>query len=409
MDVFIARQPIFDSKDQVQGYELLYRKNSQNSFDLNTTGDLATSMLLMNSYYTFGINRLSEGKKVYINFDKNLIEADIPTVLNKDLVVIEISANEPIFPSYKDKIKSLKNEGFTIAIDNYAENTFGDSITDICDIIKVDFLSNTKKEITKIVKKWKNTNKMLIAEKVETHEIFDWANSIGFDLFQGYYFSKPKIIKGQGLLTSNTSYIHIMEELTKQDPDYSTIAKIIESDTILTYRILKLVNANFVSYNKISSVKQALVTLGLKDFEKWVALAMIQDLSKNKPPELLKLAMLRGKFLELLIAKSMPNQLESEGMLIGVLSILDALTNRNMEDILIELPLSEGIKKPLLLLESPYTHFYKVILNIEKGNYGLAFDYLNKANLYVENLMELYYTSIEWAADMYAVLNENNL
>lgn len=407
MEVFIGRQPIFNEKDDVLGYELFYRKDYENAFDLSITGNVATSIVLMNSYYTFGIERLSEGKKVYINFDKNLIESEIPTVLNKDIVVVEIPSDEVVSKHFVEKIKKLKEAGFTIALDNYIEGSHGDKLMVYCDMIKVDILSNSKETILRIVNKWKHTNKTLVAEKVESQVLFDWAKSIGFDLFQGYYFCKPKIIKGKSLLTSNMSYLRIMEEIIKSEPDYTTIASIIESDVVLTYRILKLVNANFVSYNKISSVKQALVTIGLTDFEKWVSLAMVQDLSKNKPPEVLKLAMLRGKFLELIIKQTLPNYTGSEGMLIGLLSVLDALTNQTMIDVLNDLPLTTQIKNTLLLEESPYTFYYQIILHIEKGNYGVAFSLLTSADIYVENLMEIYYASIDWASEMYSLINED--
>lgn len=406
MEVFVARQPILDTNNQIVGYELLYRKSVENAFDFRISGNKATSILLLNSYYTFGIDRLSDGKKVFVNFEADLIEAGIPKILNNDVVVVELSSALLKVKRIYPYIKELKELGYTLAIDHYSGDIEHKEILEYIDVIKVDFLKNNKDEILKIASEWQHVGKTLLAEKVETQEGYEWAKSIGFLMFQGYYFAKPKIFQGNSLLTSKVSYLRILKELSEPEPNYDLITNIVESDAIMTYRLLKLVNANFAINNKISSLKQALVTLGLGDLGKWISLAMIQDLSKNRPPILLKLALIRGKFLEQLLDECISSSNGSEGMLIGLLSVLDVLADQTMEDALKVLPLDKSIKKTLLMEDSLYLEYYKVILNIEKGNYGLAFSILGTLGMHVENLMDYYYKSIDWSVKMYKLLNE---
>lgn len=405
MNVFVARQPVFNVDNEVISYELLYRKDEINSFNRDISGNMATSVVLLNSYYTFGINKLSEGKHIIINFEKEHILNDIPKLLNSEIVTLEVPVPLQNDKTYIRQLESLKQEGYKIAMELNQSSLEYKSIIELCDIVEVDMLVSTREEVMHIVNKCRGFNLELFAKKVETNETFKWTKKIGFDIFQGYYFCEPIVIKTKAVLASKINYIRIMQEIAKKEADYDIIAHLIEADPILTYRILKLVNANFVSYNKISTVKQALVTIGLDDLEQWISLSMIAELAENKPPEILKLAMLRGNFLYQIFYNCIDESSASEGMLIGLLSVIDVLTNQTMSDVLNELPVSSEIKKTLLLEDNDYNLFYRVVKFIEKGNYGEAFTALQKESVYVKDLMEYYYEAIKWSTSMYNIIN----
>jgi len=150
MDVYVARQPIFDNDKNVIAYELLYRDDDKNFFDLSVASNIATSILLMNSYISFGIDNLVDDAKAFINFEMNLIKYDIPLLLDHNKIVIELL--EDIVPDkiFMDKIKMLKSKGYTIAVDDYVEGYAFDDLVELADIIKVDFFGNTQEEIKRI-------------------------------------------------------------------------------------------------------------------------------------------------------------------------------------------------------------------------------------------------------------------
>ena len=217
-------------------------------------------------------------------------------------------------------------------------------LVDLSDIIKVDFFENTKEQIESIAKEWKAKGKILLAEKVETQEIFEWAKGLGYELFQGYYFSKPSMMKGKKMQESTFQYVQIMEELNRKEPDYKAIASIIETDATLTYKLLKLVNTNFTESKSINSIQHGLSILGIKAFEKWVSLAMVQDMSANVPDETIKVSMTRARFMELIALGSALKNQSNEMMLVGILSVIDALLDQPMEEALEELPLARTCK-----------------------------------------------------------------
>ncbi len=406
MEVYVARQPIFDKNNEVFAYELLYRNNENNFFDGSVTSNVATSLLIMNSYYTFGIDKLVGKGRAFINFDKHLIDSEIPHLLDKEKVVVELL--EDIVPDkhFVEKVRKLKREGYTVAVDDYVEGYEYQELVDLSDIIKVDFFENTKEQIVSIAKEWKAKGKVLLAEKVETQEIFEWAKGLGYELFQGYYFSKPSMMKGKKMQESTFQYVQIMEELNRKEPDYKAIASIIETDATLTYKLLKLVNTNFTASKTINSIQHGLSILGIKAFEKWVSLAMVQDMSANVPDETIKVSMTRARFMELIALGSALKNQSNEMMLVGILSVIDALLDQPMKEALEELPLAEPVKAALLYKEGPYTDSFQLVTHFEKGEFDLDEAFMEKLKLDWNRVTKYYYEAIEWAEFMYGVMKE---
>jgi len=406
MEVFVARQPILNRNNEVFAYELLYRTNEKNFFDQSVTSNVATSLLLMNSYYTFGIDTLVGESKAFINFDKNLIIAEIPMLLNKEKIVVELL--EDIVPDkeFIKKVKKLKENGYIIALDDYVIDYPYDELVELSDIIKVDFFGNTQDQLRLIAFNMRGKGKKLLAEKVETQEVFEWAKSVGYELFQGYYFAKPAMVKGKGVNDSSYQYIRIMEELNKSEPDYKNISSIIEKDVSLTYKLLKLVNSNFTSSRKITSIQHGLSILGIESFRKWISLAMVQNLSGNKPMELMKISMTRAKFMELIGLNTKLKKQASEMMLVGILSVLDAMLEKSMIEIVQELPLSESIKNALILEPGDYTNAFKTVLRFEKGDFDNVHNCAETLGINCEMIPKFYYEAIAWAEELFTYLSE---
>lgn len=404
MEVFVARQPIMDVNNQVFAYELLYRTNEKNYFDQSVTSNVATSLLLMNSYYTFGIEKLVGDGKAFINFDKNLILSEIPLLLDKNKIVVELL--EDIVPDkdFIKKVKELKEKGYTIALDDYVVDYPYKELIDLADIIKVDFFGNTPEQLKMIAWSMKSQKKTLLAEKVETYEIYEWAKSIGYKLFQGYYFAKPSMIKGKGVIDSTYQYIRIMEETNKNEPDYKIIASIIEMDVSLTYKLLKLVNSNFTSSRNITSIQHGLSILGIEAFRKWISLAMVQNLSDSRPQELIKISMMRAKFMELIGMNSNLKKFANEMMLVGILSVLDALLEKPMEEVVAELPLSEEIKNALIMKPGAFTYVYISVLKFEKGEFEVIDHCKEEIGIDCSEVPKYYYEAVRWSEELFSYL-----
>lgn len=401
MDVYVARQPIFNREKEVVAYELLYRDTDNNFFDGSVAASVATSILLMNSYISFGINNLVGDAKAFVNFGKALIDSDIPLLLDSNKVVVELL--EDIVPDrlFVEKIKMLKDKGYTIALDDYVEGYLYDELTELSDIIKVDFFGNSKEQIVNICHTWKRKGKLLLAEKVETDEIYQWAKRVGFDYFQGYFFSKPTMLKSKGIQESSFQYVKVMEELSRKEPDYKQIAKIIETDATLTYKLLKLVNSKFSLISNISSIQHALSILGIEAFEKWFSLAMVQNLSTSKPSEIVKISLIRARFLENISKGSKLSSYSQELMLTGILSVMDALLEKPMQEIVETLPITNIIKNALVNKESPILDAFNLGIAYEKGDFDVAEELAKKIHFDWHKSSDNYLDAVKWSEELF--------
>ncbi|WZL80068.1 EAL domain-containing protein [Vallitaleaceae bacterium 9-2] len=405
MDNYIARQPIFDRHSHTIAYELLYRHTHVNYFDGTIDDSAATSIVLVNSYLNFGLKLISEHKLCFINFNDDLILQDIPLLLSPDQTVIELL--ETVKPSSEiiEKLILLKSKGYLIALDDYTFDYPYKDILDLCDIVKVDFFLNPKDKLPALCHYLRKNHKLILAEKVETKEEFNYALELGFDYFQGYYFSHPIMLKKKKINTVYQNYMLILSEMQKDEPNYNTVVSIIETDVSLTYRLLKLVNSSFSLVNDIKSIKHALAILGINNFNKWFTLATINQLSQDQPDELVKISIFRMKFMENLGNASSFYTYVSSLRMIGVLSMLDAILEQPMDVVLNELPILEDIKNTLLLKETKFSDLFQLMIAYEKGDFDAAQDICKKIDLDFTAFPDLYLNAISWADELFDYLN----
>ena len=212
MEIYVARQPIFSNNMSLFGYELLYRRSFNNFYE-GSDHNAATIDLVYNAFLVMGIQTLTDGTKGFINFTQDLLEQDIPRTLPKDQVVIEVLENVTANEKVIDACRKLKANGYTIALDDFIFNRTDQDYTpliELADIIKIEFPITDKKEQKKLISKYKG--KLFLAEKVETREEYQEAIAMGYELFQGYFFSKPVILTAKEISSLNVHMVHILEE-----------------------------------------------------------------------------------------------------------------------------------------------------------------------------------------------------
>lgn len=401
MDIFIARQPIFDARKRVYAYELLYRTGEQNQSNV-VDGDQATSSVVANTLMLIGLDSLTQGRLAFINFTRQLIEQEIPTVFSNDMLVVEIL--EDIIPdqNFIEACKSLKQKGYTLALDDFVLDYPFEEVVDLVDIIKVDFLLTNPQERHAIIEKYRGRNIRFLAEKVETLEQFEEAAKAGYTYFQGYFFSKPVIMTHKDIKPSAFSYVRIFEELGGTDPEYDVIAEIIEYDVSLSYKLLRLINsAAFYSNSRVTSIKHALVMLGFKEIRKWISIVMLRELAEDKPDEIVRACLLRGKMGEMLAPHFGLKPRKTEVFLMGMFSMIDTLMNQEMKDALEQLPLEEDVKAGILGQDNSFSELLKLVTAYEKGNWDYLFLQAKKGGVGMNVFPDAYLEAVKWASTVF--------
>ncbi len=396
MDIYLARQPIFDRNVNLFGYEILYRMRQEDCF-CGHNGDKASLSVIKNTLLVIGMEKIAEGKKAFVNFTRNLLLDNTAYLLPRDLAVIEILEDIKIDHEVLQKCKELKKRGYTLALDDFVLNDIDDNpLFDIIDIVKVDYRDTTLEERKKIVEFFERRSIKLLAEKTETMEEFEEAKGLGFSYFQGYFFSRPSIISRKDIPVAKVSYLRILQELSKEDLSLEKLREILERDPTLTYKLLKYINSSFFSLRyEITSIRHALALLGENEIRKWAYLIILGGLSEGVPTELIKISLIRARFCEILADKIGVPEKRTELFFMGLISTTDALVGRPMEEILDELPITSKIKEALLGKPNTYGMAYLLTLCYERGDWEGVNEWSDKLGLNREELPGIYTSAIE--------------
>lgn len=398
MDIYVARQPIFTRHMGLFGYELLYRRSSNNFYEGDDHSE-ATAELVHNTFLIMGFNKLTDGTKGFINFTQDLLEKEIPGILPKDKVVVEILENVEANEKVIEACQKLKKAGFTVALDDFIFNRTDLDYTpliELADIIKIEFPITDKKEQRKLINKYKNRITFL-AEKVETREEYQEAIEMGYELFQGYFFCKPMMVKAKEIGSINIHLLRILEELQKEDPDFTCITDHIQRDLGLSYKLLKMANSIYYGgKTTINNLRQAVLRLGIQEMKRWISIMLLREFENDENKELIKICLLRARMLSLLAHETGQERSETEFFLTGLLSSIDIILNESKEKILRSLALSEEVKNALLEGEGVLSEFLDCVLLYESFEFDDAYERLKKLNLSLEKYMELYMEALTW-------------
>lgn len=401
MDIFVARQPIFNIKNEVVAYELLFR-NGQNNFYDSTNGDEATLNVIANSFYAFDFKTVTDNKKAFINFTQELIKEEIATILPKENVVIEILENIEPTSELIAACKRLKEKGFTLALDDFIFDNKYIKLVELADIIKIDFKITKGYERKKILELKRINNKIkFLAEKVENKEEYNEALELGYSYFQGYYFSKPVVLSTKNIPTNKDTGLKILKLINKDDFDFNHLEELIMKDLGLSYKIIKLINSPaYYLKNKVKSIKYAITLLGKKEIIKWLYVVLLNDLKGNNTNELVKVSLQRAKLCEFICGMSRRKEEIYSAYMVGLFSVMDAILNCPIEVILKELYIADEIKEGLIEEKNYLNKILKLVISYEKGQWENVMFYVKEMQIDEIKLVEAYLESIKWADEV---------
>jgi len=402
MDVFVARQPIFDREQNVFAYELLFRSGLDRTSFEHMDGDTATSSVITDSFFTIGMESLTGGKRAFVNFTKNLLLNETATLLPKELLTVEILENVEPEEKVIKACKKLKEAGYLLALDDFVFEPKFQPLIDLADIIKVDFVVSDEEERKALIERVDTKRIKLLAEKVETQEEFEKSLELGYSYFQGYFFSKPATIVTKDIPGFKINNLQILYEVNQSDLDFDQIEEIIKRDVNLSYKLMKFINSSVFGFQKeIQSIKHALVLLGIGELKKWVSLITLRSMGEDKPEELAVNSVLRAKFCELLAPMVGMNSRKSDLFLLGMFSNIDAFIDRPKSDIFSELPISEDVKGALLEEKNDLRDVFEVVQSYEKGDWKTFSELSEKFKLDEKKIPELYHHTLEWTNQIF--------
>lgn len=406
MAFYSARQPILDIEKRVFGYELLFRTGLENVFpDVNE--EAATSKMIEGLQFDLGLDKISSGKLAFINFTEKAIISAHPNMLPKHQIVVEVLESVRPRKAVYAELQKLAIEGYTIALDDFVHSKEWEPFYKLCQIIKVDLQFITKSQLEDILEvKKRYSHIKLLAEKVETYEEFERYSALGFELFQGYFFSKPEIIKSVSLSGSQSILSSLLSEITKADPNFGQITKLFEIDVALSFKLLRYTQSPlFQRRKKIENIKQAVVLLGQKELERFVMLLFAAVFGEGKPTELIKLSIHRAKFCELFAEKRNMSKEMSSAFLVGMLSLIDAMLDSDIGELISKMPLSDNIKQALIQNQGALAQFIELCKILESGDWKQMQNIGQVLEMNLDDMHELYTEAGIWAEQRLAAMS----
>lgn len=397
MDVYVARQPIFDSELRLYGYELLYRESKNNFFE-GKDDQTATATLLANSVLVGHFNELIDRKRGFINFPGDFLTAGLPRLLPRQKIVIEILERVQATDAVIMACRQLKKDGYTLALDDFNINNSREvrALIELADIIKIEFSKIRLVDQLKFIRS-RQGKTIFLAEKIETEKEFQLAKKMGYQLFQGYFFSKPSLINAKDIGTLNGSLIRIIKALGREEPDFPGIAKVIEQDLGLSYKILRLANTvNYGTQYPVRSIQQALVRIGTMHLIQWMHLFLLNGVRNIENSELVKESMIRGKMMALLCKETGQDDKESDYFIAGIFSSIDHILDDSMEHIIDELPLDDEVKNALLGAPNAIRQTLDSVIAFEEARWDALFEFTSLHQIRSEKYMSLYLKALKW-------------
>jgi len=390
---YVARQPILDLRGRVHGYELLFRAGPEAVF--RGDGDFATRTMLDNSVL-FGMDKLTSGLPAFVNCTAESLTERLVDILPPSMTVLEILETVDPTPQVIVACRKLKETGFRLALDDFIWSPKWAPLVELADYVKVDFMQLNAAAREQLQKRLKGAAVALIAEKVETQEEYKQACKEGFTYFQGYYFCRPVLLKGRRVPANRLFHIRIMELLQHQPMDLRQIGDLVKRDASLAYRLLRLVNSPICAIRQeVRSIEAALVAVGEDAFRRIATVAIASELNANRPPEILRMAFVRGRFCEL--AARLCALDPTEQYLLGMFSLLPAMLEISMVELAPNLPLREKIREALVGALSRDSSLLMWADRYEHGDWMRCDAIAQSYSLNQETLVRCFEEAVVWA------------
>lgn len=398
MQVHVARQAILNRKKQTVAYELLFREGAANAFPKDTDSKVATSRLILNQHLNVGFSKITGGKRALINFCEKGIIDELPALLPNQEVIPEILEHATPGDALYCACQKLAENGYRLALDDFEYTPDWNRFFKYIRLIKFDIQVTPLDDVApqmEALSQYKNIK--FLAEKVETQEDFQRCMDMGFEFFQGYFFCKPEMIANRDISANYHVVMAVYSEILQPNISYDRLTASFELDVSLTYKLLKFINsAAFQLQENVSSIKQALIYLGEARARQFITLIATAHLAEGKPLELIKTSIIRAKMCELVAART-DDLPATAAFLLGLFSLVDAILDKPMEEIVASLPFDDEIKNALLGFKCPMYHLLSLVKAYESGSWYQSQRLANVVQI-SESLLPIFYKdALAWS------------
>jgi EAL and modified HD-GYP domain-containing signal transduction protein len=380
----------------VVAYELLFRSGLQNAFGQNDP-NRASLQMMDTTLFGFGLDSLVGEKTAYFNASREVLVREHWAVLPAARSVLEVLETVAPDAEVAAACAQIKKAGYRLALDDFVFRPEYELLLPYTDVVKVDFLATRGPERTELVKRFGPRGITMLAEKIENYEEFQAGLEAGYELFQGYFFCRPEMVTGKDVPAFKTNLLRLMQEINRPELDFDQLEELIKSEVSLSVRLLRyLRSAGFGWRHDVETIGQALRVLGERPARKWASLVVLTLIGEDKPPELITTTLVRAQLCEQLGAEAALPERRADLFLVGLLSTLDAMLDRPMEEVLSQLAVSTEVREALLKGDNLLSDTLQLAISYDRGDWSRVHDLAPRIHYPEPSIPGAYRQAVEW-------------
>jgi len=389
--VLLSRQPICAGDMSTWAYELLFRDSEADQATFRDE-DEATAQVVVNTFMEIGLQEMVGPHLAFINVSPKFIMSDFCEALPPNRIVLELLEPINFDVTLLKRLDELTAAKYQIAVSDFVFESKYLPLLDRAAIIKMNLQTNTWDRIEKNLETLKGRAVRKIAERVETADQFRFCEKLGFNYFQGYFFCRPEFVRATRLPLSRLATLRLIAKLNDAELTITELEDAIRTDLSLSYKLLRYVgSAGLAVRGQISSIRHAAILTGIERLKIWAALILFSGI-EERPRELTVTAVVRARMCEK-IAEELKEPNPDQFFLVGLFSILDAMLNKPLPDILESLNLTPEINEALLYREGPFGAVLECVLAYERRDWSS----LNFGPLDYDKIRSAYVKAMAWS------------
>jgi EAL and modified HD-GYP domain-containing signal transduction protein len=370
---FVGRQAIVDRDRRVVAYELLYRRSRGSVVADYDERNYAAARVIANTFASLGEETVLGGLLGFFNVTRAVLLSEAVHALPKERVVIELLEDIEPDREVEARCRALCEAGYTLALDDWIVDDPRGKLLPYAEVVKVDLPRVERRHWRRLARTLRDAGKRTLAEKVETQDEFEACLAAGFARFQGYFFARPVVLEGALLDPAQTTLVRLLQQISV-GAETAAIVESLKQDAKLGVNLIRLVNtAGSATRVRLESIGDGVRHMGLQQLSRWIAVLLFaQGAAGGVRDPLLTLAAHRGRLMELVAGTAdLRGRIRvdrEQAFLVGMLSLVDALFGRPIDEIVRELRLGPDIEGALIRREGELGRLLTLAEAVERGD-----------------------------------------
>ena len=399
---FLGRQPILDLSGEIVGYEMCVKKAVPPPGAGAKLLQKMVDEMLLSSMEDLNVQKLRGEKQIFATLAASTLHTEfLDRMPGTGVVLMFCPPEEGPLNNLIARCQSLHDAGYRFGLQQLKYRKALDNLLPLVDYIRVDPTLLNAMQLGDLVGQLRSHGDFdLIANPVESEEMYVVCRALNVNLFQGYFFAKPLPVHAT---TVNSQRLRVMQllNLTMKHAEIAALEKQFKLDPVLSYKLLRFINSPASGLSQpVHSVNQALVMLGYDALYRWLTfLLFASGQPDHRTLALMKNALVRARLTELLGQKKLKPH-EQDGLFItGIFSLLDALLNIPMETALASLKLPPAIETALTKREGIYAPYLDLAIACEEAEAHVIATYAAVSGISAKDINRAHMQALNWAEE----------